>query len=87
MLDKAIASGEMTPELWDKVKSNILWNAVGEASGLGASKGISWVLSNTTPGKAISLAATKTTAKVAKYKYAGLHKFFTSLPHRRFRCM
>lgn len=79
LLDKAIASGEMTPELWDKVKSNILWNAVGEASGLGASKGVSWILSNTTPGKAISLAATKTTAKIAKYKYAGLHKFFTWL--------
>ena len=79
LLDKAIASGEMTPELWDKVKSNVIWNAVGEASGFGASKGITWVISNTTPGKAISLAATKGTAKIAKYKYAGLHKFFTWL--------
>ncbi len=79
LLDKAIASGEMTPELWDKVKSNVIWNAVGEASGFGASKGITWVLSNTTPGKAISVAATKGTAKIAKYKYAGLHKFFTWL--------
>lgn len=79
LLDKAIASGEMTPELWDKVKSNVIWNAVGEASGFGASKGITWVISNTTPGKAISLAATKGAAKIAKYKYAGLHKFFTWL--------
>lgn len=79
LLNKAIASGEMTPELWDKIKSNTLWNAVGEASGFGASKGLSWVISNTTPGRAISLVATKSTAKVAKYKFTALNKFFTWL--------
>lgn len=79
LVDKAIASGEMTPELWDKIKSNILFNAIGEASGFGSSKGVAWVLSNTTPGKAISVAATKGTATVAKYKYSALNKFFTWL--------
>lgn len=73
LLNKAIASGEMTDELWDKIKYNVMWNAIGEASGFGASKGIAWTLTNTTPGKLINTGMTKMSASIAGKKFRALY--------------
>lgn len=79
VLNKAIASGEMTPELSDTISRNIMWNAIGELSGFGASKGGGWLIENTATGKAIANAAMKATAKGAAKSNAFKYKVFTFL--------
>ena len=86
LVDKAISSGEMTPELWNALKENILWNIVGEVSGKAIGYGLkknsdlaNYIITNTTPGKVINMAERKAMGKLAQYKYTGLHKFFSWL--------
>lgn len=79
VLNKAIASGEMTPELYDTVNRNIMWNAVGELTGFGASKGGEWLVKNTTTGKIVSNTARNVTATGATVSNAAKYKIFTWL--------
>ena len=75
LVDKAIESGEMTDELWAKVKSNIWWNFIGE----GAAGHINWALTETTPGKVASMAMLKGVNKAAYAKNTILGKLANSL--------
>lgn len=64
LLNKAFASGEITPDLTGKIISNIWWNAIGEAAGVG----VEGFLNGTTAGKIITMASGKTMAGVGKAK-------------------
>ena len=75
LVDKAFASGEMTPELTEKLGYNMLWNLIGEAGG----RGTGMLLTRTTPGKAVNMAVRKVTAKAGAWKDSMLYKFFTRL--------
>lgn len=79
VLNKAIASGEMTPELYDTVNRNIMWNAVGEFTGFGASKGGEWLVKNTTTGKIVANTARNVTAAGATASNTAKYKIFTWL--------
>lgn len=75
LVNKAFASGEMTPELTEKIQSNIWWNAIGE----GATKGMNWVLTQTTAGRVATMSAAKVTQGTQYVKGTILEKVFTKL--------
>ena len=75
LVNKAFASGEMTPELTEKIISNIWWNAIGE----GASRGLEGFFNKTVGGQIITMNAGKATAAVGKVRDTILSKIFTKL--------
>lgn len=72
VVDKALSSGEFTPELMETLGSNIWWNFLGEAGG----RASNWFLTRTTPGRIISLTTTKISAAPKYYTNTALAKFF-----------
>lgn len=72
IVDKALSSGEFTPELMNTLGSNIWWNFLGEAGG----KASNWFLTRTTPGRVISMTMTKISAAPKYYTNTALAKFF-----------
>ena len=75
LVNKAFASGEITPELTDKIISNIWWNTIGE----GASRGLEGFFNKTVGGQIITMNAGKATAAVGKVRDTILSKIFTKL--------
>lgn len=75
LVNKAFASGQMTPELTQKIASNIWWNAIGE----GAAKGMEGVLNKTTGGRIVTMSSGKAVAKVGKTKDTILSAIFKRL--------
>jgi hypothetical protein len=75
VLNKAFASGEMTPELTQRIASNIWWNAIGE----GAMRGMDGVLNKTTGGRMVQMASGKAVARVGLIKDTILSKIAKTL--------
>ena len=75
LVNKAFASGEMTPELTGKIWSNIWWNAIGE----GAGRGLEGFLNKTTSGRVVSMASGKAAARVGLAKDTILGKIYKAL--------
>ena len=75
LVNKAFASGEMTPELTEKIISNIWWNTIGE----GAAKGMEGILNKTVGGQMVSMGAGKATAAAGKVRDTILSKVFKKL--------
>lgn len=75
LVNKAFASGEMTPELAEKIKSNIWWNAIGE----GAGKGMEKFFNTTTGGRMVTMGAGKAMAGVGLVKDTILSKLLKAL--------
>lgn len=75
LVDKAFASGEMTPELTDRIVSNIWFNTIGE----GAIRGMEQILNKTVGGQLVSMKAGRTTAKLAKARDTILGRIFKKL--------
>lgn len=75
LVNKAFASGEMTPELTEKIISNIWWNTIGE----GAAKGMEGILNKTVGGQITQMTAGKATAAAGKVRDTILGKIFKKL--------
>lgn len=78
LVDEALASGELTPELVEKIKENTIANAIGEFTPV-VGRNAKAIIVSTTPGKALDMAVTKlmTSGALAKNKLA--YKFFSWL--------
>ena len=75
LVNKAFASGEITPELTEKIVSNIWWNTIGE----GATRGLEGFLNKTVSGQVISMGAGKITAAAGRARDTILGKIFMKL--------
>lgn len=75
LINKAFASGEMTPELTERIVSNIWWNTIGE----GTTRGVEGFLNKTVPGQIVSMKAGKVAATVGKTRDTILGKIFMKL--------
>lgn len=75
LINKAFASGEMTPELTERIVSNIWWNTIGE----GTTRGVEGFLNKTVPGQIVSMNAGKFAATVGKTRDTILGKIFMKL--------
>ena len=76
LVDDAIASGKLTPEVWGKLKENFLWNAIGEGTPY-VGKGLKSAITLTTPGKALDMGITKLANKISMQKTKVNLKFFS----------
>ena len=75
LIEKAFASGEMTPELTGKIIENMWWNLIGE----GAGRGLEGILNKTTGGRIVSMAAGKASNRVGQAKDSLLKGLYKSL--------
>ena len=83
LINKAIASGEMTGELWDKFVSNWVGNGIAEIGmpmlGKGSKATMNWWAENFTTGKIAYLTANKIVNGVGAVAHGALKSFFAAL--------